>query len=438
MAHPQQFLMSSPPSLFWIATQTNATFNENDSMRNCSYRNGYLYVCGNLRRTSGVDDAYVGKYNEYGQPIWERYVSVGSGWYGYAYGIDADDDGNVYVSVGRFGSPFYQPAFIVKFNSSGTLQWQRAISTGYWYTYTYDLQCDSSGNVYASGYVNPTAYIGNDRMYVVKFDTSGNLQWTKTYGPNGNSTSIFVERVSGDIYTSYNNKVSQFNSSGTLQGTIEISGISPGTGSSGDPQGAAVCCVDSSGNIYVAGRNASFPWTDTFLFKLNSSGTIQWQKKSQIAGTDLHWPNGIGIDANGDVYICGLNFYRGTSEEIGFAIKYQGSNGNLLWKREFESEDIVFWNKHIPVIDNNLYLVGTSKETGSSQYNALITKFPADGSLTGTYGNFTWKTMTTTTDSNSSFTSSTPSISFGTLGSSSSSSLTIGSYSPTQSIQYLV
>lgn len=436
MAHPQQFLMSSPPSLFWIATQTNPTFNENDGIRNCSYRNGYLYVCGNIKRTSGNDDAYVGKYNEYGQPIWERYIAGGT--YDYPFGIDADDDGNVYVTLLRSGSPYYQPSWVIKFNSSGTLQWQKTISTGYWYTNTYDLQCDSSGNVYVCGYVNPTAYIGNDRVYIVKFDTSGNLQWTKTYGPNGVARSIFVDRVGGDIYTSYNNKVSRFNSSGTLQGTIEISGISPGTGSNGDPQGAAACCVDSSGNIYVAGRTASFPWTDTHTFKLNSSGTIQWQKKSQIAGTDLHWPNGIGVDANGDVYTSGLNVYRGISKETGFAIKYQGSNGNLLWKREFESEDVNFVGTHVPVIDNNLYLVGTSKEIGSSQYNALITKFPADGSLTGTYGNLTWKAMTSTSDSNSSFTSSTPSISFGTLGSSSSSSLTVGSYSPAQSIQYLV
>jgi hypothetical protein len=414
--------MSSHTNLFWISSFGYSSI---DRGYTGAYFDGHFYSFGTTNRGSGgQDDFFVYKINQYGQIIWQKYIGAGN--YEYGRGIDIDSSGNIYI-VGDQSSDINKPMWTIKLNSSdGAIQWQRQITTGYSNNISYDLRCDSNGDVYWSGYVNSPATFGNDQMYLVKYNSSGTLQWTKTSSTGKSSFVLHVHKSTDDVYVAFGNNVSRFNSSGTLQQTIQFSTFTSNAG-------IRALYVDDSDNIYVGGVDSSW---QGYIVKTNSSGTIQWQKKHSY--TTLMFPNGIGIDNNGDVYMCGSLFTSSPRAETAFVFKYNSSNGNIIWKRELiNSPDGIYINsKHIDFVDNSFYLTGSHK-ISTDPLNSLVAKLPIDGSLTGTYGAVTWQSLTSTTESTPSITTSTPSLSFGTLGSSSTSSLSISDASATQSISYL-
>lgn len=119
-------------------------------------------------------------------------------------GIAVDSSGNVYVQFdldGGLAGGVYD-TYIAKFNSTGTIQWQRTASgsgeVGSSQGAGQMLTCDTSGNVfYLSG-------ASGGSTYVTKLNTSGTVQWSKTinsvYGSYGGSIAL---DASGNVYATY-------------------------------------------------------------------------------------------------------------------------------------------------------------------------------------------------------------------------------------------
>jgi hypothetical protein len=116
--------------------------------------------------------------------------------------ITTDSAGNVYVCAANS---------VQKFNSSGTLQWQRTIATGSGSKNVAlrKLAVDSSNNIYSIGTLTDTTGTAIYRAVVVKYNSSGTLQWIRilyrssgapaevTYGQ-----AIAVDSASNNFYVS--------------------------------------------------------------------------------------------------------------------------------------------------------------------------------------------------------------------------------------------
>ena len=137
---------------------------------------------------------------------------------------------------------------------------------------------DSSDNIYvtgttAGGLDNNTHFGAND-IFLVKYNSSGEKQWTQQLG------GFFIGDSSGTIVYSHNDA---------------------GTG----------VTVDSSNNIYVTGStskvivgsNTSYGGVDTVLVKYNSSGAKQWAKQLGTSGHD--YGQGVTADSSGNIYVTG-------------------------------------------------------------------------------------------------------------------------------------
>ena len=106
--------------------------------------------------------------------------------------------------------------------------------------------------------------------------------------------------------------------------------------------------VDSSGNVLVAGHtNMSSP-DGAFIAKLNSSGTVQWQRRLTISGYAQLQAYNLATDSIGNIYIA-MNGFTTTGNKA-------------------------------PII---------------------TAKLPSDGSLTGTYGNITYASFSATVNTTS-------------------------------------
>ena len=139
--------------------------------------------------------------------------------------------------------------------------------------------------------------------------------------------------------------------------------------------------ADSAGNVYVTGYSQdSGNTTSLIVAKYDTSGSIQWQIS---LSTTNKWASGnsIEVDNSGNVYVGGST--NSTSSGQGYDIliaKLATSNGDLTWQRTF-GEGSSEGAEDIFVKDNVVYACSL---TGATRKH-LITKLPANGSLTGTY-----------------------------------------------------
>jgi len=230
---------------------------------------------------------FIYKYNNSGVLQWQKISSANANSLS-AYGMTTDSSGNSYIAVldNVGGSPQTWYGLLIKIDSTGALVWQKRVGTSGVINYFLAPHIDSSGNIYAVGY-NIAGNIG-----VFKFDSSGNLTWTRRMvGGEGRAV---TSDSSGNIYVASEGSSSQImkiNSSGTLQWQRKLAT----TGNT--PQARAIYYDNDTSSLYVAGSSATSNNGDCFIAKYDSSGTLQWQRKI------VHSSN------NGDIF--GLRVYQG-------------------------------------------------------------------------------------------------------------------------------
>ena len=341
--------IGSSNSQYYIAVSTDSS--------------GNVYTAGRTNASGqGGYDFLIAKYNSSGTEQWQITFGTNSPHTEEAWGIDVDSSGNVYVSGVYVISGTSQSGWAVaKFNSSGSLQWQRYLYSGSG-DYAFKLAFnDNQGDVYVCG--QATAGQGGDDAVVAKFDgSSGNLSWQRGLGAS------------------------------STQNWRNIA-------------------IDSSNNIYLIGNDGAN--SKALVAKYNSSGTIQWQKYFGHGG----WQSGFGIaiDSSDKIYISGTTDNNaGPGGGASSFIAKLDTSGDLEWQRSLGSTQSDGDNTQISVDDTHFYVTTRTASGSQSGDNILVAKLPVDGSGTGTYGDFTYAEESGMSMSTSSLTAFTSSLSNGT------------------------
>lgn len=151
------------------------------------------------------------KLDSSGNTLWSKLISAdnfGSGWSAYGTGVLVDSTNSPIVTVRHDPAEWYGwNTGVLKFDSSGNLQWQKRIygarnQGSYWISAKFS---DTAGeNVLMGG--APISSGSGQYPYVAKFDNSGNLSFQKLYGHQQGtaSTAYFVaiepSLISGKTY----------------------------------------------------------------------------------------------------------------------------------------------------------------------------------------------------------------------------------------------
>jgi uncharacterized delta-60 repeat protein len=318
---------------------------------------GNMSLCG----VSGApQDIQVAKYNTSGTIQWQRKLNEGSSDYGRA--VATDSSGNMYIC----GDTQNNQIQIVKYNTSGTLQWKNVLYNSY-VARGYGIAVDSSGNVYVCGLFD---YLGGGyRLAVAKYNTSGTLQWNYFIDDSGtgggygvavdSSANVYVCGYSSDsLYTA------KFNTSGTLQWQKRLGS------SAAANYGVA---VDSSGNVYVCGY--AYPsGSNLYISKYNTSGTLQWQRS---LGTSFTYGFAVAVDSSANVYVCGYS-------SANFQIAKYNTSGTIQWQRSLSGSNSMAGQSIAIDSFGSMYITGLLNDSSLGN-RFFFAKLPGDGSLTGTY-----------------------------------------------------
>jgi beta-propeller repeat-containing protein/List-Bact-rpt repeat protein/prealbumin domain-containing protein len=260
----------------------------------------------------------------------------------YGQGVAVDASGNIYVtgytlSFGP-GNPSQAAVLLLKYNSSGILQWQRIWSgTGNGSDVGVGVAVDSSSlggpYIYVSGYTGSFG-AGLDDVLLLKFDSSGSLLWQKTWGGSGGDQSNGV-------------------------------------------------AVDSSGNVYVTGDTSSFGTAgDVFLLKFDSSGSLTWQKT--WGGSNFDYGVGVAVDSSSlggpYIYVSGATNSFGAGGVHMFLLKFD-SSGSLKWQKIWGGSNSDYGSGVAVDSSGNIYVTGTTYSFGAGGADVLLLKFDPTSAL---------------------------------------------------------
>jgi hypothetical protein len=348
-------------------------------------------------------------------------------------------DGSVYVAWGNVTATYQINAIsIIKYSSNGTYQWNRLLSTtdtaiimrvGSEFLGKTSILFPDSSNIHVVGSV--AGGTSNRSTMVFTLDTSGTLQTSTSDSravPNVDnamsqatllgSTLYITNRTSGSGLTGYANKAMLFKYVPSTDTMTAGPYISTSSATYGFFTSNASGGVDSNGNWYGAITYLDFTVTLTpervVFFKFNSSGTVQWVKKTTNTVDNQYEPDcrtytnvSSLVDAEGNFYslcmmhtnLAGSNRgdasskpYSTPAQKLGL-IKLNAS-GSVVWTRQ-----IVIGNLQYGIVissfklspENNLE-IGVTLSNGLDDgtnyrypFQAYIMRLPADGSLTGSY-----------------------------------------------------
>jgi len=358
--------------------------NQDDMGISCAVdASGNVYMIGSTSSTSGIatagahettiNDGFLVKFNSNGVRQWGTYFE------GNGNACTTDASGNIYIvgltnsTSGIATAGAHQTvmsgsgdAFLVKFNSSGVKQWGTyfggASSGASGMEKGLSCATDALGNVYMTGHTpstsgiatagaHQTIYGGSSTdAFLVKFNSSGVIQWGTYYGGEGVDIGYSCATdASGNVYMAGDAQQQNLPASGIS--TIGAHQSAYGGGYSdgflvkfdsnglrqwGTYYGGSLldvsfsCATDASGNVYMSGETQSFTGiatsgahettvNDAFLVSFNSSGVRQ-------SGTYYGGVRAVcTTDAAGNVYITG---YTQSNSGIATAGAHQTANGN--------------------------------------------------------------------------------------------------------------
>ncbi|MBC8205263.1 MAG: T9SS type A sorting domain-containing protein [FCB group bacterium] len=153
---------------------------------------GYTYSYG-----AGNYDVYLIKTDAVGDTAWTKTFG-GSDWErGYSVQQTSDEG---YIIVGKtcsYGAGSWD-VYLIKTDASGDTAWTKTFG-GSWDDYGYSVQQTADGGYIIAGGTESYS-IGNDNVYLIKTDASGNLQWYRTFGGSGYDVSYSVQQTADGGY----------------------------------------------------------------------------------------------------------------------------------------------------------------------------------------------------------------------------------------------
>jgi hypothetical protein len=245
--------------------------------------------------TAAAESAYILKLDAAGNFVWVKKPDAKTAAYGTSKGlaITVDAAGNIYTTGAFFDTVDFDPGagtsylygndnvFVLKLDASGNFAWAKQMG-GLLQDYGFAISADVSGNVYTTGIFQGSAAFGTDNftsagdddIFVCKMDASGNFVWTKQLGGSVADAAYGISTdASGNVYTT-----------GYFNGTADFD---PGSGTA---------------NLTSLGGNAAF------VSKLDKNGNFVWAKS--LSASLSSWGYALSIDNSGNVYTTG--YFSGT------------------------------------------------------------------------------------------------------------------------------
>jgi uncharacterized delta-60 repeat protein len=276
----------------------------------------------NVYVTGWMSDGFTGgefvtlKYNSAGNLQWARsYKGPGTS-IDYSNCIVVDNNGNVYITGWSGGENNLHDMTTIKYSPDGDSLWVRRYNgTANDNDYAYWLDLDNEGNIYVTGQSVET---GSDNdITTIKYSPDGDVLWIKHYnGPSNGYDAGWTIAVDdeGSAFVTGNHTTANGLNGATLKYTSagDLSWVSTfdGPGSGGDIFFTMV--LDDSSNVYVSGFVSNAGTSDIGTVKYDSSGNEKWAVLYNGEANSYDGAYIVTLDNSQNVIVTGYSSGNGT------------------------------------------------------------------------------------------------------------------------------
>ncbi|MFH1608705.1 MAG: T9SS type A sorting domain-containing protein [Patescibacteria group bacterium] len=304
---------------------------------------------------------FLSSFSSFAQPSIEWQKCIGGSTPDFAYSIQQTTDGGYVIAGSTYSAPGshgLQDYWVVKINPIGFIEWQKCLG-GTGYDEATSIQQTTDGGYVVAGYSlsnngDVTGNHGGSDYWITKLDSAGTLIWQKCFGGTGEDKAYSVQQTidGGYIVAGYS-----FSNDGDVSGNhgvqdywiIKINSV--GTliwqkclGGTGEDKAYSIQQTTDEGYI-VAGYTCSNDGDvsgnhnilkDFWIIKINSVGTLIWQKCLGGTGSDYAYFVKETVDGG---YIV-----AGTTNSNNFNVS--GNHGSSdCWITKVDSVGSLIWQK---------------------------------------------------------------------------------------------
>lgn len=340
---------------------------------------GYIAVGVTSSFGSGGDDVWVVKLNSAGSVQFEKVYGGAGADTGSAVRQTADGG---YIVAGRTasfgagGTDFW----VLKLDATGAVQFQKAYG-GASSDLGFAVAQTSDGGFIVTGQTN--SFGANGDVWLLKLDSSLNVQFQKAYGGPNPDRAFAVQQTSDGGYALFGTENGQgatadnfwllkLDSGGAIQLQKSIGAFGTDQSVGGEQT--------SDGGYILSGLSASFGATgfDAWVVKLDSSGNIQFQK--DLTGTNTEQLRIVQQTPDGGYMLQGMTQSFGAGASDLWLVKLDVS-GNVQFQKAYgglQDESCVGMGL---TGDGGAVMVCQTASFGAGLTDGWVVKVGADGSI---------------------------------------------------------
>lgn len=358
-----------------------------------------------LHNNAGLDtDIWVVKLDASGNITWQKCIG-GSNDDGYQGAfIKQTTDGYVIASTSNSldgdiaGNHGRLDVVIIKLNSAGDIQWQKSLGG------TNEDLANAIQQTRDGGYIIAAVSTSNDGdvsghhgssfsndYWILKLDATGNITWQNSFGGTKDETPYSIQQTTDDGYViagsafsddgdvtdhigSHDYWVVKINSGGTLvwQKCLGGTGYDKAWAIQQTTEGGYIVCGNSYSNDGdVSGHNLPLNYTDAWVVKLTGDGNISWQK---CVGTNKI-DNAYDIkEIAGGYVMVGSTIREGYEAANYWFVKLDGTGNTVSEVAAGASDGNDLGYSSVQTSDGGYIMVGNSSS--------------ADGDVTSAHGDY--------------------------------------------------
>jgi hypothetical protein len=293
---------------------------------------GYLVLGRTEPALNTPPDFWLLRTDTNGDTLWtRRYGGVNGEEWGCEIKPTTDSNYVLVGFTGSYGAGAWD-VWLIKINADGDTLWTRTYGGPSYEEGAAVVQADEGGYVIVG--CTESYGAGQDDLWIVKADSSGDTLWTKAYGGVGNDWGSDIVKANDGGYIIVGTTESfgtgsediwllKIDSLGDTLWTKTIGNISP---TSYESAHSIIQTID--GGYDLAGYSGEFVWPDGYFLKTDSSGNILWSRL--IGGSEFDGLTNIRQTSDGGFIIIGYTYSFGSGDADLWLVKTAPDTFNIV------------------------------------------------------------------------------------------------------------
>jgi predicted secreted protein len=327
---------------------------------------------------AGGYDGWLVKINSSGTMQWNQTYGGSNDDFAFSV-IQTSDSGYALAGITTSYGAGESNVWLVKTDSLGNIQWNQTYG-GRAHNGAFSVVETGDGGYAIAGFTNSYGAGSND-FWLIKTDSSGNMQWNQTYGGTGDEEASCVVQTSdgGFALAGYTNSLGagsydfwlvKTDSSGTV--------LWNRTYGYPDDDEAEYVVQTGDGGYALAGctNSTGAGGLDFWLVKTDSSGTLQWSQTYGGAGDEA--ANALVQTSDGGYALAGWTTSYGAGDADFWLVKTT-STGAMQWSKTYGGGGDDEAYSLVQTSDGGYALAGFTSSYGTGYYDGFLVKADSAG-----------------------------------------------------------